>query len=232
MARGNKKHGQMESSTTTESAKHALLLFSGGIDSVLSWYALQQSGYRVATLTINYQGRPEGEVHACEHLLRTLDCGRTHSLTIDGWGRLGGSLPGVHPNLRAGFIPHRNLVFWALAASIAVCNGYSTVAAGHTTEDAHYFNDSSHYFFERLQEIVSFAGATEVRLRLLLPLSTLPDEGIGLARTIPWLQLNRSWSCWADVPNPCQQCFACRERDEFLAQVRPDRNRALPGQPL
>ena len=219
----------MQSSNATKSDNRALLLFSGGIDSVLSWHALRKSGYRVSTLTVNYHGRPEGEVHACEHLLRTLGCHRTHTLTIDGWGRLGASLPGVNTNLRAGFIPHRNLVFWALAASIAVRNGYSTVAAGHTTEDAHYFNDSSRYFFERLREIVGLAGATEVDLQLFLPLSALPDEGIGLAKTIPWPQLIRSWSCWEDAPQPCQQCLACRERDEFFAQVCPERNPGIPG---
>ena len=52
---------EMESSTATETGERALLLFSGGIDSVLSWHALQQSGYRVATLTVNDHGRPEGK---------------------------------------------------------------------------------------------------------------------------------------------------------------------------
>ena len=212
---------EMESSTATETGERALLLFSGGIDSVLSWHALQQSGYRVETLTVNYHGRPEGEVQACDHLLGALRCRRSHRLTLDGWGRLSDvSPPGVLPELRAGFIPYRNLVFWSLAASIAVRDGYSAVAAGHTTEDAQYFNDSSPSFFRRLQELLTFAGATEVDLKLLLPLSMLPDEGTSLARTIPWHQLDRSWSCWLNGPKPCRQCFACRERDEFLAEVR------------
>ena len=199
----------------------ALLLFSGGLDSVLSWHALQRSGYHVATLTVTYDGRPAGEVNACEHLLDLLCCRRSHRLMLDGWGRvLGPSPQGVPPDIRAGFIPHRNLVLWALAASVAASNGYSTIAAGHTSEDTHHFNDSSPSFFTRLQPLVRLAGATEVDLELLLPLSTLPDEGVSLAKTIPRRHLDRTWSCWMDSQQPCQRCFACKERDEFLQEVR------------
>ena len=142
---------------------------------MLSWHALQRSGYHVATLTVTYDGRPAGEVNACEHLLDVLRCRRSHRLTLDGWGRLlGPTRPSVLREIRTGFIPHRNLVFWALAASVAASNGYSTIAAGHTSEDTHHFNDSSPSFFTQLQPLVRFAGATEVDLKLLLPLSTLP----------------------------------------------------------
>ena len=216
----------MESSDATGSDERALLLFSGGIDSVLSWHALRKDGYRVATLTVNYDGRPAGEVQACERLLETLHCLQSHRLTLDGWGRLPLISPeGVLPEVHAGFIPHRNLVFWSLAASIAVRNGYSTVAAGHTLEDAHNFNDASLSFFEQLQEIVRFAGAEEVGLNFLLPMSTIPDDGISLAAAIPWYQLERSWSCWVDGPKPCGRCFACREREEFLMKVYPNSKR-------
>ena len=216
----------MESSEATGSGERALLLFSGGLDSVLSWHALQKAGYQVSILTVNYDGRPAGEVQACERLHVTLHCLQSHRITLDGWGHIPGiSPPGVPPEVHAGFIPHRNLVFWSLAASIAVRNGYSVVAAGHTIEDARYFNDASRSFFCQFQDIVRFAGATEVGLTLLLPLSNLPDDGISLAKTIPWNQLEDSWSCWVDRPKPCGQCFACRERNEFLVKVDPNSER-------
>ena len=214
--------GTDPSPIAAEAGERVLLLFSGGIDSVLSWHSLQQSGYRVGILTVNYDGRPKGEVRSCDRLLAELGCQRLHRMTLGGWGHLPGvPPPGVLPELRAGFIPHRNLVFWSLAASIAVRYGYSALAAGHTVDDARYFNDSSGPFFERLSEIIKFAGATDVCLRLLLPLSNLPDEGISLARSLPWHHLDRSWSCWLDGLEPCRHCLACRERERFLTGVSP-----------
>ena len=113
--------GTDPSPIAAEAGERVLLLFSGGIDSVLSWHSLQQSGYRVGILTVNYDGRPKGEVRSCDRLLAELGCQRLHRMTLGGWGHLPGvPPPGVLPELRAGFIPHRNLVFWSLAASIAV----------------------------------------------------------------------------------------------------------------
>jgi 7-cyano-7-deazaguanine synthase len=117
-------------------------------------------------------------------------------------------------------IPHRNLVFWSLAANRARAVGAEAIAAGHTPQDARAYDDASPAFFRGLAGVLEASGIRELDgLAVRLPFHERPARHwSALARRHAPL-LAATWSCWRNGARPCRACFACRQRAAALRAV-------------
>jgi 7-cyano-7-deazaguanine synthase len=109
-------------------------------------------------------------------------------------------------------MPARNLVYHAIALSLAEERGAEVVVAGHNRSDAASFADARPEFFRRLERL---NGGP----RIVLPFAGLSDAGvIRLARRLG-APLDLTWSCYRDGARPCRRCAACRGRLESFREA-------------
>ncbi len=176
----------------------ALVLVSGGIDSAAAlWWA--RARYRVTAVSFDGAARPRGEVRACAAVVRR--AGVPHLRLPAPW---------LRPRA-GGFVPARNLVYHAIAISVAEDGGARAVVAGHNRSDAAHFEDARPAFFRRLERLNG-------GVRILLPFSRLTDARV-LARALRWgAPLELTWSCYRDGTAPCRRCSACRGRLESFRE--------------
>jgi 7-cyano-7-deazaguanine synthase len=201
-----------------------VMLFSGGYDSTLSTILMAERGnVELHGLTINYSGRPRGEVRAARQLAKRLPF-RSYNLMqlelpISLYGK---DSNGVRTTAPSGAIPYRNLMFWSLAAFFAARIRAGSIAAGHTRSDADDYSDASNTFFQLFGRISAFNGvnASSNPVKIVLPLrSTDPKEYAKLASKAEAL-LSLTWSCWHDNAKPCGECYSCKQRARYLESLR------------
>lgn len=189
-----------------------LVLLSGGPDSaaLLAW-ALRRGP--VATLEVDYPGRPAGERRASAALRRhygVREHYRAAFPSVDGRST-------VRSRHGSGYVPLRNLLLQANAAFVARMCGARVIAAGHVRTDGSAFRDAKAAFLSRLGRLLNAARQSgESPLRVVTPFLHLSKHEVA-RRALRWgVPLHRSWSCFRDGNAPCGRCTSCRERHAAL----------------
>lgn len=197
-----------------------LLLFSGGFDSSCVAALLAANGNPVTLLSINYSTIPPSEVKAREQIASLLDqpllvvntnlsdrrfnSDQTDDYFFEAW------------------MPYRNMIFLAIAASIAVDKNLEYVASGHRSWDGNIFNDSTAAFFSSFDCLLKYSGrAASKGVKLIMPLLKSDDVLFDFISNEPSSLelLKQSWSCWRGGVDPCGQCRPCVFRDAFLKKL-------------
>ena len=120
-----------------------------------------------------------------------------------------------------GYIPGRNLIFYALAGYYAELDGVRYIVGGHNGIDPESFPDSSPKFFNFLNSVfhLSLWSYEKAPVQILVPLSGKSKEEVvrmGLAMGVPF---EVTWSCYWDRAVHCGTCASCQERREAFAKV-------------
>ena len=191
---------------------------------MLSAILLSSHETELIGLSINYPGRPRGEIRASRSLAQLLPFSTIIEVSIDTGDRL--TMPLTKQGQFEGWIPHRNLLFWTIAANKAVCMNIDFIAAGHNKEDGNLFNDVSEEFFHKLKQIFRYSGNENLQhpLAIELPMMTAPEKGLrDIIKTERILNLLKdTWSCWRDSNTHCGECYACMERRAFFQEIALD----------
>lgn len=210
----------------------AVALFSGGKDSTAAlWWGLQKH-HSVLALSINYNGRPERERRIAREICSDYSIPQVEADLA--FLRPLGLVLGTQVNTRPqGYIPMRNLIFYAVAGYFADINNCNTIIGGHVKSDGEAHSDASPQFFQALSATFSvalsksfaraaFAGSTPSGLVVELPLHDLADDDalrLGYRLGAP---IERSWSCWEDRDEPCGECVSCRDRERAMNLLKQD----------
>jgi 7-cyano-7-deazaguanine synthase len=200
--------------------RRGILLFSGGIDSTLSALILHAQGVELIALTINYPGRPEGEIRATEAIEKELPFLMSVDVKLDTGGPLT-KFPSSQ-NVDQGWVPYRNLLFWAIAAHKAMMLDADFVAAGHDDDDGVAFSDASEEFFAGLGKLLKLTGSTRSKQAVVieLPIYTASLEYLQTISARHAEIMEMTWSCWLDETHPCMSCYACKEREDFFRGLK------------
>jgi 7-cyano-7-deazaguanine synthase len=185
--------------------KHSVLLFSGGVDSTLALHWALSERRVVHVLEIDFPDRPSGEMKAATRILRTLRPAAAYRLEV----------PFLHASKDgpAGYLPTRNLLYHAIAQSLAESLGAGSVVAGHLQEDAEGFPDADPRFFSQVERLAARGRPDGKRVTIENPLAAQSVES--LAETLP-VPLEWTWSCWAGGSKQCGRCEKCVRRAELL----------------
>jgi 7-cyano-7-deazaguanine synthase len=210
----------------------AVVLLSGGLDSMVTGGLALEAGYRLFALTVDYNQRHRIELQAAANIARTLGAERHIVLPMD-LSRFGGSAltddidvpkDGLGNDIPVTYVPARNTVFLSLCLAWAEAAGARDLFIGVNALDYSGYPDCRPDFiqaFEALANLATKAGVEGDRFRVRAPLLEMSKADIAREAARLGLDAGMSWSCYDPTPDlkHCGLCDSCRLRARGFAEA-------------
>ncbi len=215
-----------------EVGREAVVLLSGGLDSMVVAGLAREQGYAVNALTVDYNQRHRREIDAARVIVRSLGAARHVVMPLD-LRRFGGSAltddiavpkDGVGQDIPVTYVPARNLVFLSLTLAWAEALGARDIFIGVNALDYSGYPDCRPEFiagFAELATLATKAGADGSPFRIHAPLQYLGKAEIAREAARLGLDPAMSWSCYDPQPDgaACGLCDSCRLRRQGFADA-------------
>lgn len=210
----------------------AVVLLSGGLDSMVTAALAQERGFGVLALTVDYGQRHRLELESAARIADQLGLARHTRIALDLRAFGGSALTdvidvpkgGVGDDIPVTYVPARNLVFLALTTACAEAAGARDVFIGVNALDYSGYPDCRPEFIASFAETARLgtkAGVEGAPFIIHAPLQHLTKADI--ARECARLGLDPawSWSCYDPVPEgmACGLCDSCRLRKKGFAEA-------------
>lgn len=213
-------------------SKPAVVLLSGGLDSMVCAGIAREQGFAVNALTIDYNQRHRCELDAAAKIARFVGAERHVVLPLD-LRRFGGSAltddiavpkDGVGAEVPVTYVPARNLVFLSLTLAWAEAIGAADIFIGVNALDYSGYPDCRPEFiaaFENIAGLATKVGAEGQKLRIHAPLQFMGKADIARETARLGLDPGMSWSCYDPQPGnkACGLCDSCRLRRAGFADA-------------
>jgi 7-cyano-7-deazaguanine synthase len=210
----------------------AVVLLSGGLDSMVSAGLAQEAGFEIFALTIDYNQRHRREIDAARAIAERLGARRHVILPLD-LRQFGGSAltsdvdvpkDGVGSDIPVTYVPARNLVFLSLTLAWAEALGAKDIFIGVNALDYSGYPDCRPEFisgFEQLAGLATKVGATGGEFTIHAPLQYLGKADIAREAARLGFESGLSWSCYDPQPDgrACGLCDSCRLRKAGFAHA-------------
>jgi 7-cyano-7-deazaguanine synthase len=214
------------------SGRQAVVLLSGGLDSMVCAGLACEAGYSLNALTIDYSQRHRREIDAAREIAVKLGARRHVILPLD-LRQFGGSAltadidvpkDGVGPDIPVTYVPARNLVFLSLTLAWAEAIGARDIFIGVNALDYSGYPDCRPEFiaaFADLARLATKAGAEGGDFTIHAPLQFLGKADIAREADRLGLDPALSWSCYDPQPDggACGLCDSCRLRRDGFAKA-------------
>ena len=212
--------------------KVAVVLLSGGLDSMVVAGLAREQGFAVHALTIDYGQRHARELRSAQAIVRAQGIERHVVLPLD-LRRFGGSaltaeiaVPknGVDETIPVTYVPARNLVFLALTVAFAESSGAHDVFIGVNALDYSGYPDCRPEFIASFAETARLGTREGVEGRpftIHAPLQHMTKADIAREAARLGLDTGLSWSCYDPTPAglACGECDSCRLRQKGFAEA-------------
>ena len=202
----------------------AVVLLSGGLDSMVCAAIAREQGYEVLALTIDYNQRHRVELSAATRIAAML-ADRHVVLPLDLRAFGGSALTsdtavpkdGVQPGVPVTYVPARNLIFLSLALAWGEAEGSRDLFIGVNALDYSGYPDCRPEFvagFEQLARLATKAGSEGKEFTIHAPLQHMTKADIAREAERLGLNAGMSHSCYDPDPQgrACGECDACRLR--------------------
>ena len=211
--------------------RKAVVLLSGGLDSMVTAAIARERGFSVLALTVDYGQRHAVELNAAhtiagkladKHVVQRFD------LTQFGGSALTSSIAvpkgGLGNDIPVTYVPARNTVLLSLALAWAEAAGASDIFIGVNALDYSGYPDCRGEFidsFERLANVATKSGVEGAAFTIHAPLLEMSKADIVREANRLGLDSGLSQSCY-DPPSDgmhCGMCDACRLRAKGFADA-------------
>ena len=211
--------------------KSAVVLLSGGLDSMVCAGIARERGFSVVALTVDYNQRHRVELQAANaiagmvadrHIVLPLD------LRAFGGSALTGDIAvpkeGVGEGIPVTYVPARNTIFLSLALGLAEASGARDIFIGVNALDYSGYPDCRPEFiaeFERVANLATKAGVEADGFTIHAPLQHMSKAEIAREAERLGLDAALSHSCYDPLPDGrhCGRCDACRLRAKGFAEA-------------
>ena len=209
----------------------AVVLLSGGLDSMVCAALARETGFAVTALTLDYGQRHRVELESAATIAERL-AERHIVLPLDlrafGGSALTSELAvpkdGVKPGIPVTYVPARNTIFLSLALGLAEASGARDIFIGVNALDYSGYPDCRPEFvaqFERLANLATKAGVEGERFTIHTPLLHISKAGIAREAERLGVDAGMSHSCYDPLADGrhCGRCDACRLRAKGFADA-------------
>jgi 7-cyano-7-deazaguanine synthase len=211
--------------------KSAVVLLSGGLDSMVCAAIAREQGFSVVALTVDYNQRHRVELEAARRIASQL--ADRHLVVPLDLRSFGGSAltsdidvpkEGVAPGIPVTYVPARNTIFLSLALGLAEASGSQDLFIGVNALDYSGYPDCRPEFikaFEDLANIATKAGVEGEAFKIHAPLQHMTKSDIAIEARRLGLDAAMSHSCYDPLPDGrhCGRCDACRLRAKGFAEA-------------
>jgi 7-cyano-7-deazaguanine synthase len=220
----------------------AVVLLSGGLDSMVCAAIARERGFAVTALTVDYNQRHRAELEAARTIADKL-ADRHVVVPLDlrpfGGSALTGDIDvpkdGVGDGIPVTYVPARNTIFLSLALGLAEASGARDIYIGVNALDYSGYPDCRPDFvtaFQDLANLATKAGVEGDRFTVHTPLLHMTKADIAREAARLGLDAGMSWSCYDPAGDlHCGRCDSCRLRAKgFVEAGLPDPTRyAVPA---
>jgi 7-cyano-7-deazaguanine synthase len=206
-----------------KSMANALVIVSGGMDSVtLLHYLVKQQKLEPIVLSFQYGQKHERELEAAKSNVAELDL--EHCLVdLRVLGDLFSSSALVSRSIAipsaadvkgdpqpASYVPNRNMLFLAIAATYAESHGVQDIFYGAQKADIYGYWDTTPDFLEKLNSVYSLNRKNAIHIEAPFVQWTKTEIlKLGLELGVDYA---KTWSCYQGADKACGRCPTCGER--------------------
>lgn len=212
--------------------RNAVVLLSGGLDSMVTAGIAREQGFALHALTIDYNQRHRRELESAEAIAAELGVRRHVILPLDLRAFGGSALTdaidvpkaGVGEGIPVTYVPARNLVFLSLTLAWAEAIGARDIFIGVNALDYSGYPDCRPEFiasFTETARLATKAGVEDSPFSIHAPLQHMGKAEIAMEAARLDLDPALSWSCYDPTPDglACGMCDSCRLRLKGFADA-------------
>ena len=209
----------------------AVVLLSGGLDSMVCAAIARERGHSVTALTVDYNQRHRVELDAARAIAARL-ADRHVVLPLDLRAFGGSALTsdievpkeGVREGIPVTYVPARNTIFLSLALGLAEASGARDIFIGVNALDYSGYPDCRPEFIEefgKMANLATKAGVEGEPFTIHAPLQDMSKADIAKEAQRLGLDAGLSHSCYDPRPDGrhCGRCDACRLRAKGFAEA-------------
>ncbi|MFQ3597870.1 MAG: 7-cyano-7-deazaguanine synthase QueC [Chloroherpetonaceae bacterium] len=209
----------------------AIVLISGGMDSLVSTAIAKRDGYDLAALHLNYGQRTERKELDCFERI-TAHYGVKEKLVVDvtHLSRIGGSSltdkaievskADIHSKeIPTSYVPFRNANILSIAVSWAEVIGAQRIFIGAVEEDSSGYPDCRKEFYAAFNQMIKLGTKPTTDIQIITPVIDMKKSAIvrlGLEMNAPF---ELSWSCYQENDVACGECDSCALRLRAFQEV-------------
>lgn len=206
----------------------ALVLLSGGLDSVTALYDANTKYKVIGGLSFDYGSKHNGKelpmaAYHCKEL------GIAHTIIplafMNDFFRSdllqsGGAIPDGHYEaitMKQTVVPFRNGIMLSIAAGFAESNGAEAIVIGAHAGDHAIYADCREEFLQPMATAIK--EGTDQQIRLLRPFVHMNKGAIAKRGIELKIDYSKTWSCYKGGEVHCGTCGTCFERREAFEQA-------------
>ncbi len=212
--------------------KRAVILLSGGLDSVTTLAIAQQQGFECYTLSFDYGQRHDVELKAATKISKKMGA-KQHKVIAINLRSIGGSaltdntidVPDHHEEgIPVTYVPARNTVFLSIALGWAEVLKAEAIFVGVNAVDYSGYPDCRPEFIEAFEKLANLATKTGVegqQLTVHAPLITMTKAEIIQKGSALGVDYSQTISCYQanNEGKACGKCDSCRFRKQGFEQA-------------